>query len=65
MEIEARNSELLKRAEENEYMETEIHRLKEKEMEGVVCSLIVDKDELSRKASKTLFYFFLCIQADH
>ena len=53
MEIEARNSELLRRAEENEYLETEIHRLKEKEkeMEGVVCSLTVDKDELSRKAS--------------
>ena len=50
MEIEAQNSELLKRAEENQFVETELHRLKEKEkeMEGVVRSLTVDKDELNR-----------------
>ena len=54
MEIEAaQNSELLKRAKENQFVETELHRLKEKEkeMEGVVRSLTVDKDELNRIAS--------------
>ena len=53
MEIEAQNSEMLKTAEENQFVETELHRLteKEKEMEGVVRSLTVDEDELNRKAS--------------
>ena len=53
MEIEAQNSELLKRAKENQFSVTELHRLKEKEkeMKGVVRSLTVDKYELNRKAS--------------
>ena len=52
MEIEAQNSKLLKRAKKMNIWK-QIHRLKEKEkeMEGVVCSLTVDKDELSRKGS--------------
>ena len=53
METEAQNSKLLKRAKENQFAETELHRLKkkEKEMEGGVRTLTVDKDELNRKAS--------------
>lgn len=51
MEIEAQNSKLLKRAKENQFAETELHQFKEKEkeMEGVVRSVTVDKDELNWK----------------